>query len=102
MTQKTSLDSHSMNRAFLSVVILFVTAFAFSADGAERTTVETLPLPGHPFGVAASADGYHLFVALTAGDQPGIAVIRRGSFELQRVVPIAGPTGIALSTTVRT
>jgi DNA-binding beta-propeller fold protein YncE len=63
----------------------------------------TLPTPGKPFDVEASADGCWLFVTVqrSGGDtRAGIAVYRAkgGAYRLQYVTPVAGaPAGLTLS-----
>jgi DNA-binding beta-propeller fold protein YncE len=69
---------------------------------ATRPAAATVALPGHPFGVACSADANWVFVSILA-DQPagtGIAVLKleNGQYELKRVIPLNGDaTGIVLT-----
>lgn len=82
-------------------------AHAQAAPGcAYRGGAAHVPLPGRPFGLAASADGCWLFVAVSGRpDAGGVAVLKNegGGFRLLRTVPMRGvPAGVALSHDGRT
>jgi DNA-binding beta-propeller fold protein YncE len=56
-------------------------------------------LPGHPFGIAVTDDGCHVFVAVSR-ESNGIAALRReaGKIKVERVVSLPGmPTEIVLT-----
>jgi YVTN family beta-propeller protein len=76
-------------------------AQAESAKNASAQGPQIVQLPGHPFGVIASHDGNALFVALTfaPAEASGIAVLQydHAEYHLQRVVPVSGPTELALT-----
>jgi DNA-binding beta-propeller fold protein YncE len=66
------------------------------------TTVQTVSVPGRPFGLAATVDGCWLFVALfdTPQGGGGVAVLRNrdGAFRLDHVVNVPGrPSGLSLA-----
>ncbi|HTS30110.1 MAG TPA: hypothetical protein VMH81_29765 [Bryobacteraceae bacterium] len=68
--------------------------------GRPASPVLTVELPGHPFGIAETADGCSIFVSMApgSGKGSGIAVLRRqaGRVELARVVNLQS-LGIVLS-----
>jgi hypothetical protein len=77
----------AMRRLMMAVVLTAVLTTVLSAGNV------TVDLPGHPFGVAISADGLWLFTTIVGdGTQPGLAIVRRDgeTMTMSRVVPLAG------------
>jgi len=68
-----------------------------------KSAVSTIPLPGAPFGVAASGDGCWVFVSLMnsgQGSHAGVAVLSKmnGRVDLVRTIPMpVPPAGIVLT-----
>ncbi len=75
-------------------------AHAAACAAPTRTNV-AVSVPGHPFGLVATADGCWLFAGLSGGDSKGaVAVLsnRDGVFSLDHTVTLDGPgLGMALS-----
>lgn len=108
---KVRLSVHCGNLAMLRIGLLALATFwlvtAAPAAAAETCGYTggsaTLPTPGRPFDVQATADGCWLFVSVARSGsqtQAGVAVYHfaNGKYQLRHVTPVeGGPAGMALS-----
>lgn len=90
----------------LSVLAATLSASHAFACPFRPTAVQTVAVPGRPFGLAATADGCWLFVSLFDAPPGGGAVAvlrnRHGEFRLDHVVNVTGrPSGLSLAVSGR-
>jgi YVTN family beta-propeller protein len=96
------------------VVLLSAAGMAFATLGAQRASSQSegcsagvarydVAVPGHPFSVAATADGRSAFVSINSANPSsstgiGVLLCVGGRFQYQHMVPLEPqPTGLALT-----
>lgn len=84
----------SMRLSLLGMLALGFAGAVQATTCATPTQVAQVAVPGHPFSALSSVDGCWLFVSLAVDRKHGaVAVLRNrsGAFQLDHVVPLAGP-----------